>query len=108
MKLSSESLINFEQHAFQMATNWAYGHWINYKILFLIKEMKFERRVHSIVELLELKKVQLDHYPDDIKFLILFAVKIAIWVYSCSHSSSDAICHSDRVTDVSNEWTGFI
>ena len=21
-----ESLINFEQHAFQMATNWAYGH----------------------------------------------------------------------------------
>ena len=40
--------------------------------------MKFERRVHSIVELLELLKVQLDHYSDDIKFLILFAVKIAI------------------------------
>ena len=40
--------------------------------------MKFERRVHSIVELLELLKVQLDHYSDDIKFLILFAVKIAM------------------------------
>lgn len=26
MKLVQESLINFEQHAFQMATNWAYGH----------------------------------------------------------------------------------
>ena len=26
MKLVLESLINFEQHAFQMATNWAYGH----------------------------------------------------------------------------------
>ena len=48
---------------------------------------KFEHRVEKSatvktdskgMELLTFKKVQLDHYPDDIKFLIRFAVKIAI------------------------------